>query len=102
MPTNPQCGTCKTEQGLVRCQGCQVVFYCGREHQASDWPHHKLGCKQIKKTRQAVAAEVDLLNAMPGSWMFERNPLRTQSATSEELSTLGTTCVPAMIMWKLS
>jgi hypothetical protein len=31
-PTKQQRNTCKTEQGLVRCQGCQVVFYCGRDH----------------------------------------------------------------------
>jgi len=74
MPTKPQCGTCKTEQDLVRCQGCQVVFYCGRGHQVSDWSQHKMTCKPIKKTRNTVATEVDLLNAMPGSWMFREKP----------------------------
>jgi hypothetical protein len=74
MPTHPQCGTCKTEQGLVRCQACQVIFYCGRNHQASDWPQHKQTCTPIKKTRNKVATEVDLLNAMPDSWMFRAKP----------------------------
>ena len=73
MPTNPQCGTCKTEQGLVRCPGCQVVFYCSCEHQAADWPQHKQTCKPIKITRNTMAAEVDRL-IMPDSRMFRGRP----------------------------
>jgi hypothetical protein len=74
MPTNPQCGICKIEQGLVRCQGCQVVSYCSRNHQASNWPQHKRACKTIKKTRNKVAAEVEFLNSMPDSWIFREKP----------------------------
>ncbi|KAM0700537.1 hypothetical protein Q7P35_012258 [Cladosporium inversicolor] len=74
IPTKPQCSTCKTEQGLAHCQGCQVVFYCGRDHQASDWPQHKQTCTRIKKTRNKVATEVDLLNVMPDSFMFRAKP----------------------------
>lgn len=74
MATHPQCGTCKTEQDLVRCQGCQVVFYCSRDHQTSDWPQHGPTCETIKKTRNKVAAEVDHLNALPDSREFREKP----------------------------
>lgn len=74
MAAHAQCGTCKTERGLIRCQGCQVIFCCSRNHQASDWPQHKLTCDPTKKTGKKLAAEVDLLNAMPGSWMFREKP----------------------------
>lgn len=74
MQTNPQCNTCKTEQGLARRQGCHVVFYCGRDHQTSDWPQHKQTCIPIKKTRTKVAVEVGILNSMPDSWMFREKP----------------------------
>jgi hypothetical protein len=58
-----QCSTCKTEQGLSRCQACLVVFYCGREHQTSDWPQHKTTCKHIKKSRYDLASGVQIMNS---------------------------------------
>jgi hypothetical protein len=42
-----------------------VVFYCGREHQASHWPQHKDDCKAIKKTRTTLTAEIEALNNDP-------------------------------------
>jgi hypothetical protein len=34
---------------LSRCAKCHHVFYCGREHQAQDWPKHKKRCKKVAK-----------------------------------------------------
>lgn len=30
--------------GMI-CQGCQLVAYCGKEHQRQDWRSHKTACK---------------------------------------------------------
>lgn len=32
---------------LQRCQGCQLVAYCGRECQRNDWGNHKILCKEF-------------------------------------------------------
>ncbi|CAL4190581.1 unnamed protein product, partial [Meganyctiphanes norvegica] len=32
---------------LQRCQGCQLVAYCGRECQRNDWVNHKVLCKEL-------------------------------------------------------
>eukprot|EP01029_Cantina_marsupialis_P004273 TRINITY_DN1430_c0_g2_i4.p1 TRINITY_DN1430_c0_g2~~TRINITY_DN1430_c0_g2_i4.p1 ORF type:complete len:252 (-),score=47.48 TRINITY_DN1430_c0_g2_i4:595-1350(-) len=29
------------------CSGCDCIYYCSKEHQASDWPRHKIECKHI-------------------------------------------------------
>ena len=41
--------------GLLRC-ACEAAYYCCKEHQVEDWPHHKSACKQIRKERAALAA----------------------------------------------
>lgn len=56
MPLNPQCRVCKTEAGLSRCVGCDLVFYCGRDHQTAHWSKHKKACKQIKTTKNKLEA----------------------------------------------
>ena len=48
------CNVCgKIGVALSRCSKCKVVFYCGREHQLSDWPAHKSQCRVIRKSREA-------------------------------------------------
>jgi hypothetical protein len=71
MPLNPQCCVCKTEQGLSRCVGCDVVFYCGRDHQTAHWSKHKMPCKQIKTTKNKLEAEIKALNAKPSTSKFK-------------------------------
>ena len=31
---------------LLQCSRCQVVYYCGTEHQKLHWKEHKKICKQ--------------------------------------------------------
>ncbi|ODN06016.1 Protein msta, isoform A [Orchesella cincta] len=31
-----------------RCSWCKLVFYCSKEHQKQDWPHHKETCTKKK------------------------------------------------------
>lgn len=38
---------------LNLCSNCQEVFYCSPEHQAIDWPTHKLRCMNSAKVIQA-------------------------------------------------
>jgi hypothetical protein len=42
------CGV-TAEEGLNACSKCKCVFYCGRKHQAVDWPRHKVECNHLKK-----------------------------------------------------
>lgn len=37
------------ENPLKRCSSCQLMTYCGREHQVKDWKMHKSFCKVIKE-----------------------------------------------------
>lgn len=74
MPSNPQCCVCKTEEGLSRCVGCDVVFYCGRDHQTAHWSKHKKACKQIKTPRNKLDAEIKALDAKAGTAKFEEKP----------------------------
>jgi hypothetical protein len=74
MPLNPQCCACKTEQSLSRCVGCDVVFYCGRDHQTAHWAKHKKACKQIKTTKNKLEAEIKALDAKPSTSKFTEKP----------------------------
>jgi len=38
---------------LSQCSNCQEVFYCSPEHQALDWPTHKLTCLNSTKVIQS-------------------------------------------------
>ncbi|XP_051157748.1 uncharacterized protein LOC127279444 [Leptopilina boulardi] len=37
------------ENPLKRCSSCQLMTYCGREHQVKDWKMHKDFCKILKE-----------------------------------------------------
>ena len=45
------CHTCSkaetAEQPFQSCSRCKRTYYCSRECQVKDWPHHKAGCKKI-------------------------------------------------------
>lgn len=47
-----QCKICK-RPSLTYCANCQEVFYCSQDHQAIDWPTHKLQCINSAKYLQA-------------------------------------------------
>ena len=43
-----KCAYCDKEEEVSRthgqCNRCKSVYYCCREHQVNDWPHHKQSC----------------------------------------------------------
>ncbi|RLN37576.1 hypothetical protein BBJ28_00018335 [Nothophytophthora sp. Chile5] len=41
---------------LLRC-ACEAAYYCCKEHQVEDWPHHKTGCKSIRKEKEKATAD---------------------------------------------
>lgn len=45
------CKVCGRKDGVSRCTGCRVVFYCGKEHQSADRPGHKAACEEVKQAR---------------------------------------------------
>ena len=50
--TDLRCVVCG-ERGK-RCQGCQLVAYCGKEHQKEDWKRHKRECKGKGKAKEGT------------------------------------------------
>ncbi|SPO07583.1 uncharacterized protein DNG_10278 [Cephalotrichum gorgonifer] len=59
------CEVCSKKEGLLRCSGCQSVWYCGRDHQVADRPIHKTGCVAVKKARAAYEREDAKLRNLP-------------------------------------
>lgn len=41
------CQVCGGMVGTMRCKGCRVVAYCGKEHQREHWKVHKKLCKEM-------------------------------------------------------
>lgn len=44
LPGVERCAGCGKSEGLLRCQACMVVAYCGATCQRADWPTHKRVC----------------------------------------------------------
>ncbi|KAF5686375.1 hypothetical protein FCIRC_2931 [Fusarium circinatum] len=51
---------------LLRCGACQTVKYCGKPHQKTDRPRHKVQCVPIKQTKDKLTEEEAKLRANPG------------------------------------
>ncbi|KAJ3072211.1 hypothetical protein HDU98_004053 [Podochytrium sp. JEL0797] len=52
------CMVCGRNNDLLRCAGCQSVFYCGAEHQKQDWKAgHRAQCKDLKSARSELAED---------------------------------------------
>lgn len=41
------CAVCQAAASQ-KCGGCQLVYYCSKGHQRTDWPKHKDNCKPYK------------------------------------------------------
>lgn len=37
---------------LKRCGACQLISYCGQEHQKKDWPQHRDFCKAVSEVKK--------------------------------------------------
>ncbi|KAN0096373.1 hypothetical protein V8E51_015178 [Hyaloscypha variabilis] len=68
-----RCPVCSSTEHLLRCQGCKVQVYCGREHQVSDRDAHKKACNGVKKAQQVLDIEEQKLRAHPGDFMTPPN-----------------------------
>ncbi|XP_012523348.1 histone-lysine N-methyltransferase SMYD3 [Monomorium pharaonis] len=44
-----RCDNCLKSEKLLRCTGCQYVYYCDRNCQKKSWPIHKAECVHLKK-----------------------------------------------------
>ncbi|XP_033230929.1 uncharacterized protein LOC117182020 [Belonocnema kinseyi] len=42
-----ECFICKATSSLKRCSRCNMISYCGKEHQMQHWKFHKDICKEI-------------------------------------------------------
>ena len=42
--------------GLMLCQKCREVRYCGATCQEEDWPQHKLVCEKVEEKSVSVSA----------------------------------------------
>ncbi|XP_015609307.1 putative protein MSS51 homolog, mitochondrial [Cephus cinctus] len=55
------CHVCKAfskELPLKRCGSCQIISYCGKEHQKQHWPQHKYLCKILSDLRQETGSSL--------------------------------------------
>lgn len=72
-----QCDICRKKDGLLRCSGCQCVYYCGTDHQISDRPAHKKRCQAVKKLLASLKKEDQALRDFPGDFMTAPNPFES-------------------------
>ena len=85
-----RCEICGKGVGLTLCPGCRIVWYCGKDHQASDVESHRKRCREVQdsnseykvKERQFEGA---IRTAEPGNWArlrrdeFEREYLYSRN-----------------------
>lgn len=55
--TSQRCAVCPVRSGLLRCGGCNVIRYCGPEHQSAHRREHKKACTTINNTQKNLARE---------------------------------------------
>lgn len=67
---------CVRRDNLLRCGACQVIQYCGAEHQKAHRPAHKTSCNLVKEARRALESERASLEAHPGDMMTPANPFQ--------------------------
>lgn len=73
-----QCHLCHVKSSnLQRCSRCKVVWYCNREHQATDRETHKRACNAIAKSRTRTEEEEQELRDFPGDMFTAPNPFET-------------------------
>ncbi|PWY93099.1 hypothetical protein BO94DRAFT_532868 [Aspergillus sclerotioniger CBS 115572] len=45
------CGHCGQTKNLRRCSGCQLMFYCSKDHQKAQHSAHKTACHAVSRAR---------------------------------------------------
>uniref|UniRef100_A0A914ZSC2 hypoxia-inducible factor-proline dioxygenase n=1 Tax=Parascaris univalens TaxID=6257 RepID=A0A914ZSC2_PARUN len=88
------CGVPNAPNGapLLRCPHCDMVAYCGEEHQKFDWKRHKPLCKTVQSqlsSSERQSAPVQFHLFVPGS-----PPATNLTPDSPAKGTIGE-CVPA-------
>lgn len=62
-PLPSGCGYCGQEENLQRCEGCDVMMYCGPDHKAANYPQHRNACQTIQEKRAIMdQLKSDLIN----------------------------------------
>ncbi|KAF7122749.1 hypothetical protein CNMCM5793_000859 [Aspergillus hiratsukae] len=61
------CGFCGKKDDLLRCSGCKVMFYCGREHEVAHRPSHKSACRAIRGARLVMEREESAIHNFSGT-----------------------------------
>ncbi|KAJ7150684.1 hypothetical protein C8R46DRAFT_1008177 [Mycena filopes] len=55
--------------GEMRCSGCKIIRYCGKDCQRFDWPIHKLDCKSLAKTGKPRTTHCSGCKQPFGEWI---------------------------------
>ncbi|XP_043478075.1 uncharacterized protein LOC122508663 [Leptopilina heterotoma] len=69
------CIICKKRTSLKRCSRCQMISYCGEEHQKEHWPKHKELCRVIScitKVKHLTHLYEDLRGCSLNEWTNSR------------------------------
>ncbi|KAK3269900.1 hypothetical protein CYMTET_21678 [Cymbomonas tetramitiformis] len=54
------CNLCGSKENLKVCVACHSVAYCCKEHQKSDWKHHKPFCHITRAAKESGKSGVSL------------------------------------------
>ena len=68
------CVVCKKKDDLLCCAGCQVIYYCSRDHQVADRPAHKTSCGEVRRARTKCEEEERLLREKPSHIDGDQGP----------------------------
>ncbi|KAJ9601497.1 hypothetical protein L9F63_000336 [Diploptera punctata] len=52
-----RCDNCFKRQKLLKCSGCQYVFYCNRECQKESWTDHKFECSNLRNVSPRIVPD---------------------------------------------
>ncbi|KAK4861310.1 hypothetical protein LT330_004226 [Penicillium expansum] len=64
------CGVCGQQENLLQCTGCQVLLYCGRDHEIADRLSHKSICRSMLRSRVTMEKEEQILRSPPEKFMM--------------------------------